>query len=369
MIVQMIDNKKGVGLNPNTYIHLTDHLAPICVIMGIPLLLTNEEHCEEVKKLYPQLQTLLINWEELTPRYLIDHFDVLFQSEVWPRSNFYSIFQYLEEEYQKTIRNVHCPHGFSDKVFWLKHCAEEDITLVYGNNMLDMLREMNVAEHLNTYVRSGNYRYTYYLQHQSFFDRLIEDQVTSRFSAKQPTILYAPTCNDVEENTSFLNADPIFQYLPDSYNLIVKLHPRLEETNAPAVYRTIGRYAKKKNIVFLKDFPLVYPILACSDIYIGDASSIGYDYLVFNRPMFFLNQKKRDFMRDRNSFIFRCGTEILPDSYQHIYSKIEQHLINDHEQFGNIRQKTYHYTFDDNVSFDDLKTRIIMAYNSPKKME
>lgn len=361
-----MSEKKGVGLNPNTYIHLTDHLAPICVIMGIPLLLTDEKHAEEASNLYPGLQTLLVGWEEVTPKYLIENFDVFFQSEPWNRQDFYAKFAPLEEKYKKVVRNVHCPHGFSDKLFWLKRCVHEDITLVYGQNMLDMFKDLKVNHFLNAYVVTGNYRYQYYQKHKAFYDR-IGEEIWSRFAKPQTTILYAPTCRDPEKTTSLWHANPIFDHLPDDYNLLVKIHPSLEETDAPLLYRTIGKYSQRGNIVFVKDLPLVYPILERADIYLGDMSSIGYDFLVFNKPMFFLNQIKRDVAQDRNVFLYRCGVEVLPEHYEKIFHLIEDHLPTDKDHFTTIRTLMYRYSFGEEIPFEQLKEAIIASYSTPKK--
>ncbi|WP_068471324.1 CDP-glycerol glycerophosphotransferase family protein [Candidatus Protochlamydia phocaeensis] len=362
-------DKKGIGLNPNTYIHLTEHLAPICVAMDIPLLLTDERHDEEARRLYPGLKTLLINWEDVTPHYLIEHFDVFFQSEPWHRHDFYSKFKGLEEAYHKDVRNVHVPHGFSDKIFWLEKCVWEDITLIYGENMLDLFKELGIAQHLNATVRTGNYRYAYYRMHQAFFDQIAEERVWSRFAKKQPTILYAPTCHDQEHTTSFMQAQPLFEYLPSGYNLLVKIHPALEETDGPALYQMMGKYEKKDNVVFVQDFPLVYPLLSKADLYVGDMSSIGYDFLAFNRPMFFLNQRKRDAKTDRNLFLYRCGFEIKPEQYKDFYQIMDSQLPFDQERYAAIRSEVYRYTFGEELSFDQLKKAITQAYFSPKKWD
>jgi len=362
-----LEEKRGVGLNPHNNSRLTEHLAPICVLLDMPLLLLDEKCCVTAERLYPGLKTLYVHWEELSPEYLIENFDVFFQSEPWNRERFYKTFQELEKKYGKIVRNIHCPHGFSDKLYWLAQCVLEDITLVYGDNMLDMFKEMGLFHCLNAYVKTGNYRYVYYLQHKEHFDRIVEEEVWSKFSQERPTILYAPTCNDVDQNTSFLDANPIFEKLPSSFNLIVKIHPVLEETDPQALYRTMGQYEKNKNIVFVKDLSLVYPILARSDIYVGDMSSVGYDFLTFNRPMFFLNQKKRDSKKDRNLFLFRCGVEVQPEQYSEIYSIIESALPFDAERFSRIRKEVYQYTFGDLVPFPELKKAILQSYKSPKK--
>lgn len=361
--------KVCIGLNPNTYSHLTEHLAPICVIMDMPLLLTDEKHAVEAQKLYPKLKVKLMDWEDVTPQFLIEHYDVFFQSEPWKRHEFYANFRGLEEAYQKEVRNVHCPHGFSDKVFWLEKCVWEDIVLIYGENMIDLFKSLGVAEHLNAAPRVGNYRYLYYKLYQSHFDRLAEERVWSRFKRNQPTILYAPTCHDQDHTTSFMHAAQLFEKLPSSYNLLVKIHPALEETDGPAVYQMMGKYEKKENIVFIQDFPPVYPLLAKSDLYIGDMSSIGYDFLSFNRPMFFLNQTKKDAKKDRNLFLYRCGFEILPEQYGELYQILDEQLPFDQERYGSIRKEIYRYTFGEEIPFDTIKERIMEATFSPKKFD
>lgn len=356
--------KKGVGINPISQIHYVDHLAVVCIIMGIPLIFTDRTEESLAKKYYPGLDTLFIDHQELTPDYLISNYDVLFLSDAWDREVFHTKFQYLEEKYHKSIRHVHCPHGFSDKGFFLRSCVREDILLVYGDNMLDLFKHDGVFDQLKQYVLVGNYRYTYFKQNKQFFDRIIAEEVVSRFAKKQPIILYAPTWLDRHESSTFFD-DPadILGRLPDHYNMIVKLHPRLED-EAGQFHYILGQYDHKPNIVFVKDFPLVYPLLAHSDIYLGDTSAIDYDFLVFNKPMFFLNKRGLNPLQDREAYIFRCGVDLKPDAYPLLYQIIEANINND-VRFSEIRQKVYEYSFGSERPFHDIKKEIIAAYSLP----
>jgi teichoic acid glycerol-phosphate primase len=359
-------DKKGVALNPNTYVQLTDHLAPLACVLNIPLLLTDADHAKLVQSVYPEIQVLLLDWQEVNPDYLASEFDILFQSEMWNRNRFYAMMKPFEEKYGKVIRNVHCPHGFSDKIFWFKHCVWEDITLVYGKNMLDMLEEQGLLPQLNAYIHCGNYRYSYYQRHRSFYDSFMQREVFDRFDQEGPVILYAPTCKDEEETTSFFDSHFIFDLLPPDYNLIVKVHPYLEKTDPSRLYQMMGKY-ERKNVLFIKDLPLIYPLLARSSIYIGDMSSIGYDFLAFNRPMFFLNHTNRNPQTDRNLFLYRCGIEIKRYEYEQLYSIMATSLPSDQERFFSIRKQIYDYTFGEDVLPEVLKASIQQAYLSPKK--
>jgi hypothetical protein len=358
--------KISAGINPQSQIHYIDHLAVICIVMDHPLIFIDPVDYSLGMRYYPGLKAELLDFEDLSPEHLIANYEVLFMSDLWDKNTFHEKFKPLEKKYNKILRQVHCPHGFSDKGFYLKKCANEDIALLYGQNMIDQLKHHNVFEDLSYYVLTGNYRYTYFKQNEAFYNGIIEKEVLAKFANKQKIILYAPTWLDVEESTTFFDAySYILDNLPDDYNLIVKLHPRLELDDTANYYHIVGKYEKKPNVIFLKDFPLVYPLLAHSDMYLGDMSSIGYDFLPFNKPMFFLNKQRRDPKTDRGLYLFRCGVDIKPDAYPLLYKFIETNLPEDQERFSKIRKEVYDYTFGKERSFADIKADVIEAYNKP----
>lgn len=353
--------KKCVGLNPEGQFHLLDHLAVVSIIMDMPLLLLEERDFTLAKKYYPKLNAQFIEYHLFNPEYVITHYDVLFMSHLWHRREFRKSYAFLEEKYKKQLRVVHCPHGYSDKIFYLCECASEDITLVYGQHMLDIMKQEDTYKNLHAYVMSGNYRYTYYKQHKSFFDKIVQEEVLGHFEKKRPTILYAPTWQDSENSsTYFLCIEALIDQLPNDYNLLVKLHPCLELNDTGDFYRILGKYEGKGNVFFLKDFPLVFPVLACSDLFIGDVSAVGYDFLAFNKPMFFLNMYNSK--QKSKPYLFRCGTEILPEQLPEIYSIIAKTLPQDQERFGKIRKDVYTYTFGEERPFADIKKDIVQAY-------
>jgi len=356
--------KKCVALNHATHSHYNDHLAPISVIMDMPLLVVEQSDYEMCKKYYPDVNVVLTEYEKFSPEYLIKNYDVLFMSDLWDRDIFKEKFQTLENNYSKIMRNVHVPHGYSDKGFYLRKAAREDITLVYGQNMLDMFRHENVIHELKHYVVTGNYRYTYYKMHEKFFDKTVQDVILSNFDKERKTILYAPTWMDLEESSSYFDhIGHVLDNIPENYNIIVKPHPQLELDDTPLFYQIIGKYQNHPQIHFLIDFHLIYPILKFTDIYLGDMSSIGYDFLPFNRPMFFLNKDNRNPKRDRRSFLINCGIDVKQHQIPRLYEIIEQNLSEDYENFKNIRAEVHEYTFGKERSFVDIKNDIMKKYN------
>ncbi|MGK5594503.1 MAG: CDP-glycerol glycerophosphotransferase family protein [Parachlamydiaceae bacterium] len=363
----MTDSIKGVAVNPLGQKQFLDHLAPLASCLNIPYLFHDEAEASQAECLYPHLKTIYLPHEDFNPEYLIAHFDCLFMSDQWNRHVFREKFLPLEKKYRKTIRNVHCPHGFSDKGFYLRGCAFEDICLVYGQNMLDLLDEWGVRRELENPILCGNFRYAFYQKHKEFYDSLMNESIFGQLPKHRPTLLYAPTCLDLEESTSFFVAAPILlKNLPDDYNMIVKPHPRLEQDDPAAYYHILSLYEGQENILFLRDMPLIYPLLNEIDIYIGDMSSIGYDFLAFNRPLFLLNQQKRDPAWDRGLFLFRCGTSVSPDDYSRLYQIIDHALPFDEKHFSSIRQETYQYTFCNQCSLNDFNEKIYRLISHEK---
>ncbi len=355
-------DKKAIGLNPASQIHYIDHLAVICILMGIPLLFFEESDYLLGKKYYPNLEGKMMPYAEFSPEYLIANYDLSFMSDLWDRRTMRSKFEPLEKKYHKRWRNVHCPHGFSDKGFYLAKCAMEDITLLYGDNMIHQLKSYDTWKNIQDYVITGNYRYTFFKQHRAFYNSLFEEEIQSHFNKRQPTILYAPTWMDLEESSSFFDFyEEILGKLPSEYNMIVKLHPRLELDDAARYYHILGQYEHQPNILFIKDYPLVFPLLAHTDIYLGDMSSVGYDFLIFDKPLFFLNKQKRCPETDRGLYLFRCGTVIEPDQLPNLFQIIAKSIKQDQNLYAEQRKQVWDYTFGRERPLDQIRKEIILV--------
>lgn len=271
------------ALNTGPDFHLLDHIAPLAKLFDMPLIVTEEKNFDLVRKYYPCVQTLYKPHLDLQLDFLAQNFDTLFECKYWA-PHLKTLFRDL---FQKEMRLVFCPHGFSDKTTLLPVYAHQDAVLLYGDLHIEMLQKLNLWP-LKDYTLIGNYRLAHYQKHQAFYDRLAEKEVFSRFAQKQPTLLYAPTWQDIDSSTSFFDhARWVLSQIPPDWNLLVKVHPLLEQRN-PAQYYSLAALFDAPNIQLLADFPPVYPLLARADAYLGDFSSVGYDFLVFQRPMLFL---------------------------------------------------------------------------------
>lgn len=332
-----------------------DHLCPLCNILNIPIITTEES--DQILKNYPGVTVVNTNIHNLP-------FEAYKNSVLFSCLTKYTnekIFYLAQKTTNKDVAFFWCPHGNSDKGHISKHMESlsgEKNLLIYGQQLLDFIKLKGAYKESSNYIFTGDYRYEYYKENILFYKDLISKKIPGAKSYNK-IILYAPTWNDHEKSCSFFSAFPLMlKKLPENYFLIVKLHPNLMETKEIETSMLMWEGETKKNIFFLQDFYPINPLLDFVDIYIGDMSSIGYDFLKFNKPMFFLNENDRDQRKDPGLFLYKCGISLKKDSYSRIFEIIEAHLDTDSFDFSDIRRKTYEYVFAQGISPTVLKNSI-----------
>ncbi len=335
---------KIVTLLYNNHIHHIDHLVPLSYILNIPVITNDDDIYDLISKYYPDIKSFLIDNSAFNI-FLIKNFDNVITC--MPRDVFDQDFLLQQEILNKKVNTIWCPHGNSDKgktIPFMEALEKETKALVYGNKMIDFLKEKKVFHKISNIVAIGNYRYKYYLQKISFYKKIIKQEIRTKLP-NQTTILYCPTWNDAENSSSFEKYyKKIIHNLPDHFNLIVKPHPNTLKTHATEI--TMLKYTnKQRNLLILDNFPIIYPLLDCVDIYLGDMSSVGYDFLTFNKPMFF-------FKNHLQSNLFDCGHIIM--NQDNIFDVISTNLKKD-VIYKKIRQKLYNYTF---AKVDNLNEKI-----------
>lgn len=254
----------SAGLIFGKALHHLDHLAPLCALYGIPLILTDPEMVLLAQNFYLDLEIIEYNEHE-APEKVVANFDRIVYTT--PRVLFDEVFYFAQAMHNKRVQTLWCPHGSAP---FMEALAEEEILLTYGSRMNDLLEEKGVQ---GKKIQLGNYRYAYYKKHKAFYDGLLPEK-------KKTTLLYAPTWQDEESNSSFEKIAPLLADAPKHLSLIVKLHPNLYIQYPNEVERL-----RKENIFLLEHFPPVYPILSQTDLLMSDVSSVCYDFLSFKRPI------------------------------------------------------------------------------------
>ncbi len=315
------------AFNTGPDFHLLDHIAPLAHRLQMPLILPEELNHTLAQRYYPQVHSHLMPDLEHQLALIAEQFDVLFECKYWA-PHLKTLFRQL---YRKEMRLVFCPHGQSDKGYaapLLAPYAFQDAVLLYGPLLLQMLNDLQIP--LPPYTFIGNYRLSFYEKHRAFYDSLVQEQFP--LLPQKRTLLYAPTWRDADQATSFFQHGPtVLNQLPADWNLLLKLHPLLEQRDPAHFYSIAALTENKPNVFLVHEFPPVYPLLARADAYLGDASSIGYDFLHFQRPLYFFPTK-------HPGRLHACGT--LLDPTQNLYSQMEKSPSLQEQQ-----QKLYEFAF------------------------
>jgi teichoic acid glycerol-phosphate primase len=351
----MKNKLKLACLYGNEFTSFFDHAAKLAIYLDIPLILSEKTDEDLARKYYPNIKIKFINPKTFTYQ-MIKEFDLIFCP--YTKDYLQIDFLFFEKQLNKKLKSIWYPHGNSDKIIYnpcLSQIENDEIVLAYGNKMIDMFKLLK-KQPKHAFI--GNYRNRVYQKNKLFFDKIIEKEISSNLPSSNKTILFAPTHDDGENFSFFETIYLLLKNLPDDFNLIVKPHPRTYHYDIVSMEKISYLCSQKKNVLFLdKFFTLIYPLLNYVDIYLGDMSSIGYDFLTFNKPMFFFNPQKRDKKSDIGLFLFQCGIEIMPDLYDKIFDIIEKNIIDD-AKFSKIRKKVYQYTFEEDCSDEKIKEGI-----------
>lgn len=280
-----------VGLIFDASDHYLDHLAPLCELWDIPLTVFDPQIADLAKRYYPDLKLRLEEAHTfLPPKILLS----CAPRPLLQASLFHPINQ-----------TIWLPHGQSDKPPCFEVLQEESAALVYGPQMHQWIQK--AVPELNI-LQIGNFRYRYFLKHKQFYSKFLP-------TSHKTTFLYAPTWDDYEQSNTFWNSFPtLARTLCDSDGLWVKLHPNTYRQFPEKVERMKGQFAKP-NIHWIEDFPPIYPILQAVDAYIGDVSSIGYDFLTLDKPLFFLNEKQ--------TLLSQSGVHVKPENVFESYRALD----------------------------------------------
>ena len=96
-------------------------------------------------------------------------------------------------------------------------------------------------------------------------------------------LLYAPTWRDTEQDAPRLHVDieTLCQHLPKDYAVLLRLHPFVAEAYEKQNKKKIDRCC------LVSEYPDLIELMCCSDALITDYSSIIFDYVLLNKPIYF----------------------------------------------------------------------------------
>jgi hypothetical protein len=328
--------------------HYLDHLGPFCALLDWPLIICDPSIFENAKKFYPNLRLIEAPGPFGLGEWISKQFTHIVSCSPRP------LLQAALGGF--SFEPIWLPHGNSDKGQispYFEALHQESTLLVYGQKMSNFLKRDSILAERPRIIQIGSFRNLYYQKMASFYDKISLNY--SFENPSLPTLLYAPTWEDSEGNCSFWNAFEILsRTLPASINLLVKPHPNTIHAHAPRIERLIGQH-RAGNLQFLLDLPLIYPLLSRCSALLGDRSSIGYDFLHFDRPMLFLDPHSLKNGRD----LLSCGLPMAPDRV------FQCDWYAGRENLFQKRRSMRSFVFDE-ISLKELRLKVLSATDGRK---
>lgn len=273
-----------------------DHLGVLSALWKIPLVVTCPQTLALAQAFYPPFSISYQDPNNLS----LEQYDAIFSSGQLLSKELQPLLSLL---HNKTPRFVYCPHGNSDKP--THTLPPQDICLLYGSHLHELMKSHGSLTPSSHIFFTGNYRYLFYLTHKKFFDALAYQHVFSQFSTSKPIAFCAPTWKKFQDPAPFFSQlHHLIDSLSPHYNVLLKLHPFLIE-DYPCQSALLSDHP---SALFLENFPPIYPLLAKADLLIGNFSSIDYDFLTFNRPLYFLSPPENP------SPLSSCGLVLPPNN-------------------------------------------------------
>lgn len=222
----------------------------------------------------------------------------------------------------KGVKHVQVFHGLADKGYsFRKDLLEYDLFFIPGHERYERYKKKDL-------LKRGNGILIGYPKLDRVFNKeLIRDRELKNINLNplNKTVLYAPTWMDKAFNSSWKKFRfAVAEEIPEHINLIVKLHPNIKRYNEKDVegYELILK--KRKNTAFIEFAPDVIPIMAASDLLIGDVSSVTREYLAFKKPFVFLSCKPKWLWNKQKIKLWECG-EVVSDP-QNLCTVVEKAL-------------------------------------------
>jgi|GEM_PF-1662345 len=219
-------------------------------------------------------------------------------------------------------RLVQIFHGMSDKPFtYERDFSDYDLCLCIGQRQLDRLRS-------HAHNRDINWSLIGYPKFETALPSV------KPLDNGRKTVIYCPTWRKggISSIDAFLDSPNTIRRIAARYDLIVKPHPNLLNADRPFFDQSIiDRLRDIPNITVVRDGN-VMPWFARSDLFIGDVSATGYEWLYFDQPMVFLNPQPGVLRRSDNvesmTYLWRCGD--VCDDIATLPEVIERNLQFDH---------------------------------------
>jgi len=248
------------------------------------------------------------------------------------------------------VKHVQVFHGTSDKIYdFQKAVLDYDLFFIPGNEAYERYKKKGL-------LKKGTGILIGYPKLDRVFNGELnreEELLKLGLDPHKKTVLYAPTWVDKAYNSSWkkfrdafkpgstgknvhkhstpaestrhsritgesIGHDRIpgrsagYERIPGDINLIVKLHPNLKRYREHEVEEFKLQLAVRKNTRIFDTLPDIVPLMAASNVLVGDVSSVTREYLALKRPFVFLSNKPKWLWSAHKTKLWECG-EVITD--------------------------------------------------------
>ncbi|MGH8772189.1 MAG: CDP-glycerol glycerophosphotransferase family protein [Burkholderiales bacterium] len=239
-----------------------------------------------------------------------------------------------DHEIESRAHVVQIFHGISDKPFtYEREFNDYRLCLCAGQRQVDRLRR----NERNRDMRFATVGYPK-------FDRIPSAPVL--FDNGRKTVIYCPTWRKggLSSIEIFLNHPDVIAGLCEDYNLIVKPHPNIFNPAREFFDANIVERLESTRGIALIRSGNVMPWFAQADVFIGDVSASGYEWLCFGRPMVFLNPQPGVLAAsadpDSATYLWQCGE--VCDDVRELKRLVDKAMQED--ELRDAREQLLHYS-------------------------
>ena len=232
------------------------------------------------------------------------------------------------------VKHVQVFHGTSDKRYdYSRSVSEYDLFFIAGNAAHARYKKKGLLKN-GCGILIG-----YPKLDRVFRGELKRDEELTKLNLDpaKKCVLYAPTWVDRALNSSWKKFRSAFStYIPDDLNFIIKLHPNLKRYRPQEVDEFVDAMNRWQNARLIEFAPDPVPLMAASDLLIGDVSAITREYLAFQRPFVFLSSKPPWLWSRKKIKLWECG-EVVRDP-KNLWDAVERVLRDSGEYAPAIRR-------------------------------
>jgi len=233
------------------------------------------------------------------------------------------------------VKHVQVFHGISDKKYdYQNEVLEYDLFFIPGKEAYNRYEQRGLLKR-GTGVLIGCPK-----MDRVFRGELQRDEMLRKLGLdpSNKTVLYAPTWVDKETNSSWKKFRCAFLHeKPENINIIVKLHPNLTRYRKDEVDIFRSELLRFENTRFFDLLPDIVPLMAASDVLIGDVSSVTREYLAFQRPFIFLSNKPSWIWNRKKISLWECGKVVRKPA--NIWSTVMETLLHPDKYMNSIHDR------------------------------